>query len=168
VFLVIAIFALVGQSALLAQAVNGTISGIVTDPSGAAIAGATVEVKNTATQVTRTVSTNAQGRFTVPELFVGSYDVRVSMMGFQNSVRTRVPVVVGGERVVDVAMKIGQAQETVTVEAQAAQVDTSSSAVSTLVETKQVQDLPLNGRNYTQLITLAPGVQAMKPSAPGF
>jgi hypothetical protein len=165
--LVFAILAIFG-AALLGQAVNGTISGTVTDPSGAAIAGATVEVKNTATQVTRTVATNAQGRFSVPELFVGNYDVRVSIMGFQGSVQTGVPVVVGGERVVDFTMKIGQAQETVSVEAEASQIDTSSSAVSTLVEAKQVQDLPLNGRNYTQLITLAPGVQAMKPSAPGF
>ncbi len=168
VLLVIALITLVGVAALWGQAVNGTISGTVTDPSGAAIAGATVEVKNTATQVVRNVTTNAQGRFAVPELFVGNYDVRVSMAGFQNSVQTSVPVVVGGERTVDFAMKIGQAQETVTVEAQAAQVDTSSSALSTLVETKQIEDLPLNGRNYTQLITLAPGVQAMKPSAPGF
>ncbi len=168
VLLVVALFAVIGATALWGQAVNGTISGTVTDPSGAAIAGANIEVRNTATQVTRTVTTNAQGRYSVPELIVGAYDVRVSMMGFQNSVQTNVPLTVGAERVVDFAMKIGQAQETVTVEAQAAQVDTSSSAVSTLVETKQVQDLPLNGRNYTQLITLAPGVQAMKPSAPGF
>jgi len=168
VVFVLAVFALLGAITLWGQAVNGTISGSVTDPSGAAIAGATVEVKNTATQVVRTVTTNAQGRFAVPELFVGNYDVRVSMTGFQSSVQTGVPVVVGGERVLDVAMKIGQAQETVTVEAQASQVDTSSSAVSTLVESKQVENLPLNGRNYTQLITLAPGVQAMKPSAPGF
>jgi hypothetical protein len=168
VHLVFALFAVIGAAAVWGQAVNGTISGTVTDPSGAAISNATVEVKNNATQTVRTVSTNAQGRYAVPELFVGNYDVRISMPGFQNSVQTNVPVVVGGERVVDVTMKIGQAQETVTVEAQASQVDTSSSAVSTLVESKQVEDLPLNGRNYTQLITLAPGVQAMKPSAPGF
>jgi hypothetical protein len=165
---VLLVLAAIGATALWSQAVNGTISGIVTDPSGAAIAGATVEVKNTGTQVVRTVTTNAQGRYAVPELIVGAYDVRISMMGFQNTVQTGVPVVVGGERVVDVTMKIGQAQETVTVEAQAAQVDTTSSAVSTLVETKQVEDLPLNGRNYTQLITLAPGVQSSKPAAPGF
>ena len=168
ILFVFALLAVMSVTGLFAQGVNGTISGTVTDPSGAAIAGATVEVKNTATQVARTVTTNAQGRYSVPELIVGSYDVRISMMGFQSSVQSGVPVVVGGERVVDAALKIGQAQETVTVEAQASQVDTSSSAVSTLVETKQIQDLPLNGRNYTQLITLAPGVQAMKPSAPGF
>ena len=153
---------------LYGQAVNGTISGTVTDSSGAAIVGATVEVKNTGTQVTRTVVTNAQGLYRVPELIVGAYDVRASAQGFQNSVQTGVPVVVGSERVVDVSMKVGQAQETVTVQAEAAQVDSASSAVSTLVETKQVSDLPLNGRNYTQLLTLAPGVQSVASTAPGF
>jgi Carboxypeptidase regulatory-like domain len=121
-----------GQVLLVVASVSGTISGKVTDPSGAAIAGTTVEVKNPATQVVRS---NAQGRFTAP--------------GFQNTVQTNVPVVIGGGRVVDMTLKIGQAQ--------ASQVDTSSSAVSTLVETKQVEDLPLNGRNYTQLVDLAPG-----------
>jgi hypothetical protein len=168
VVFVLALLGVIGAGLLWGQAVNGTISGTVTDPSGAAIANATVQVTNTATQVVRTVTTNAQGRYSLPELIVGNYDVRVSATGFQNSVQANVPLTVGAERVVDISMKIGEAQQTVTVEAQAAQVDTASSAVSTLVETKQVQDLPLNGRNYTQLITMAPGIQAMKPSAPGF
>lgn len=166
--LALGILALIGATALLAQAVNGTISGTVTDPSGAAIAGATVEIKNTGTQVLRTVVTNAQGFYRVPELIIGNYDVRVTANGFQSSVQTGVPLSVGAERVVNVTMKVGQAQETVTVEAQAAQVDSASSSVSTLVETKQVSDLPLNGRNYTQLLTLAPGVQSVASSAPGF
>jgi hypothetical protein len=89
-----------GATALWGQAVNGMTSRTVADPSGAAIAGAKVEVKNNATQVVRTVTTNAQGRYTVPELFVGNYDVRVSVTGFQNSVQTSVPVVVGDDRVV--------------------------------------------------------------------
>ncbi|MGA2882601.1 MAG: carboxypeptidase-like regulatory domain-containing protein [Bryobacteraceae bacterium] len=74
IFIVLALFAIIGVAALWGQAVNGTISGTVTDPSGAAIAGAMVEVRNTATQVVRTVTTNAQGRYTVPELFVGNYE----------------------------------------------------------------------------------------------
>jgi hypothetical protein len=130
VLLVVTFLTAIGATALWGQAVNGTISGTVTDPSGAAIAGATVEVKNTATQVVRTVTATAQERFTVPELFVGNYDVRASAPGFQNSVQTSVPVVVGGERVVDMTMKIGQVQETVTVEAQAAQVNTSMKAMA--------------------------------------
>ncbi len=168
VLLVLTMLSLAGGSALLGQAVNGTISGTVTDPSGAAIAGAKVEIINTATQVARSMTTNAQGRYSAPELIVGSYDVRASAAGFQNSVQTGVPLAVGAERVVDFSMKIGQEQQTVTVEAQAAQVESTSSSISTLVETKQVEDLPLNGRNYTQLIELAPGIQPMKPTAPGF
>ena len=155
----LALLVTAGTTSLFGQGVNGTISGTVTDPSGASVANATVEVKNRATQVTRSVKTNAQGRYSVPELIVGSYDVRVTLQGFQTSVQTGIPVVVGAERVVDVTLQIGQAQQTVTVEAQVAQVDTASSAISTLVEAKQVADLPLNGRNYTQLISLAPGVQ---------
>src|SRR3974390_2020827 len=110
--LVLALFAVIGAAAL-GQAVNGTISGTITDPSGAAIAGASVEVKNTATQVARTVTTNTQGRYTAPELIVGNYDVRISATGFQSSLQTGVPVVVGGERVVDVTMKVGQTQDTI-------------------------------------------------------
>lgn len=159
---------MLGIPALRGQAVNGTILGTVVDSTGAAVAGATVDVTNTATQVKRTVVTNAQGRYRVPELIVGSYDVRISAAGFETSVQTGIPVVVGGEREVDATLRVGQQQQTVTVQAEANQVNTASSAVSTLVETKQVEDLPLNGRNYTQLITLAPGVQFSKPSAPGF
>ena len=156
---VFALLSCLGTRLVQAQAVNGVISGEVTDPTGSAVAGANVEIKNTATQVVRSVVTNAQGRYRVPELIVGTYDVRVSMQGFQTSVQTAIPVVVGGERVVDIALKIGQTQDTVTVEAQAAQVDTTSSSISTLVESKQIAELPLNGRNYTQLINLAPGIQ---------
>lgn len=108
---VLLVLALIGVTALIGQGANGTISGTVTDPSGVAM----VQVKNLATQVARTVTTNAPSRNCVPELRVGSYDA-----------------------------------------VEAAQVDTSSSAVSNLVETKQIQDIPLDGRNYTQLITLAP------------
>src|SRR5450755_4361241 len=99
ILVVFALLAVMSVTGLIGQGVNGTISGSVTDPSGAAVAGATVEVKNTATQLVRTVTTNAQGRYSVPELLVGTYDVRISMMGFQSSVQSGVPVVVGGERV---------------------------------------------------------------------
>ncbi len=166
VLMFLALFAVIGATAVWGQAVNGTISGTVVDPSGAAVAGATVEVKNTATQVVRTVTTNAQGRYSVPELIIGAYDVRISRMGFQSALQTGVPVVVGGERTVDATLRIGQSQETVTVEARTAQVDTASSAIATLVDTKQVEELPLNGRNYTQLISLAPGVQQTPPPFP--
>src|SRR5712691_11940776 len=142
-----------------AQATNGTILGTITDASGAVVSGAAVEAKNTATGVTRSVTTNAQGRYRVPDLIVGEYEAQVTMKGFQTSVQRSIPLTVGSERVVDFALQVGQAQQTVTVEGQISQVDTTSAAITSLVEARQIADLPLNGRNYTQLIALAPGIQ---------
>ena len=142
-----------------AQATNGTILGTVTDPTGASVNGAMVEVKNVRTGITRTATTNDQGRYRVPDLIVGEYDTKVAMTGFQTSVQRNIVLTVGSERVADFTLQVGQAQQTITVEAQVSQVDTTSAGIATLVESKQIEDLPLNGRNYTQLIALAPGVQ---------
>ncbi|HUI79722.1 MAG TPA: carboxypeptidase-like regulatory domain-containing protein [Bryobacteraceae bacterium] len=151
------------ETGLVAQTTNGVISGTVTDPTSAAIAGATVQVKNTGTGVVRTVTTNDQGRYRVPDLLVGQYEVQASQSGFQTVVERAIPLNVGSERVVDLQLPVGQAQQTVSVEGQVAQVDTTSAAMASLVEPKQISDLPLNGRNYTQLIALAPGVQQTPP-----
>ena len=151
---------------LHAQATNGVISGTVTDPSGAALPGATVQVKNVSTGVIRTVTTNEVGRYRVPDLLVGQYEVQAAQPGFRTVVESAVPLTVGSERVVNFSLPIGQAQETVNVESQIVQVDTTSAAVATLVEQKQISDLPLNGRNYTQLIALAPGVLQTPPTFP--
>src|SRR2546423_3719637 len=149
-----------------AQGTNGVISGTVTDPSGAALPGASVQVKNVGTGVIRTVITNEVGRYRVPDLVVGQYEVQVTLAGFQRVVESAIPVTVGTERTVNFSLPIGQTQETVTVEGQLTQVDTTSAAIATLVEQKQISDLPLNGRNYTQLIALAPGVLQTPPSFP--
>jgi hypothetical protein len=160
------LFAAASVAGLFAQATNGTISGLVTDPSGAAVSGATVQVKNVGTSVTRSVVTSSQGRYTVPDLIVGEYEAQASMSGFQTAVQRGIPLTVGSERVVNFALQVGQAQQTVSVEAQVAQVDVTSSSVASLVEQKQIAELPLNGRNYTQLIGLAPGVLQTPPTFP--
>jgi len=152
-------------SALHAQATNGIISGTVTDPSGAVVPDASVQVKNVSTGVTRTVTTNGQGRYRVPDLLVGEYEAQVTKTGFQSIVQRAIPLTVGSERVVDFSLSIGQVQTVVTVEAQLSQVDTTTSALTSLVEQRQIANLPLNGRNYTSLIAMAPGVQQ---TAPGF
>ena len=143
-------------SGLRAQGTNGVISGTVADPSGGAIAGASVQVKNVNTGVTRSVNTSEQGRYRVPDLLVGQYEVQASQTGFQTVLERSITLTVGNERVVDLVLPVGQAQQTVNVEGQVVQVDTTSAALTTLVEAKQISDLPLNGRNYTQLIGLAP------------
>ncbi|PYS06000.1 MAG: hypothetical protein DMG17_33210 [Acidobacteria bacterium] len=151
-----------------AQATNGIISGTVIDASGAAVPGVTIQVKNVNTGVTRTVLTNEQGRYRVPDLLVGAYEVQGALPGFQTVVQRGIPLTVGSERVVDFSLQVGQPETTVTVEGEIAQVDTTSTAIASLIEQKQIADLPLNGRNYTQLIALAPGVQQAAPGTSGF
>jgi Carboxypeptidase regulatory-like domain len=149
---------LAGAKRLPAQAVTGNISGTVTDSSGAVIAGANIQVKNTATGITLTTVSNDQGRYNVPDLTVGTYNVQASSSGFQTVVHAGVNLTVGSQLVVDLSLPVGQAQQTVTVESTVAQVETQSTAISSLVSAQQMADLPLNGRNFEQLLNIAPGV----------
>jgi hypothetical protein len=159
----VALFVMFGgaSSRLQAQAVRATILGTVTDTSGASLPGATVEVKNVATGVVSPTVADEQGRYSVPELLVGAYEVTASLQGFRTVVQQNVTLTVGAQRVVDFELPIGTLEETITVTGAAAQVDVVSSAVTTTIEQKQIAELPLNGRNYAQLITLAPGVQSL-------
>src|SRR3989441_2298737 len=143
---------------LEAQAVRATILGVVRDSTGAAIPGATVEVRNVGTGVARSVVTGDLGRYNAPDLAIGTYEVQASLPGFQKVVRKGITFRVGSENVVDFTLPLGRVEETVTVTGESPIVDTTSSAVATTIEQKQIADLPLNGRNYAQLITLSPGV----------
>ncbi|MEQ1947031.1 MAG: carboxypeptidase regulatory-like domain-containing protein [Bryobacteraceae bacterium] len=136
---------------------TASISGTVSDPSGAAIPTASIQVKNTGTGVTVNAESDSQGRYSVPQLAVGSYEIQTKKEGFQTTVRKGITLTVGAQPVVDFAMQVGQAQQTVTVEGQVTQVETTNSTVSALVDQKQMAELPLNGRNFEQLILLAPG-----------
>ena len=156
----------VGVSYLDAQA-TGSISGTVTDNSGAAMADAAVQVKNLGTGTVQSVSSDAQGRYTMPNLAIGEYDLQAAKAGFQTVLRKGVTLTVGAQPIVDFNLPVGQSQQTVTVQAEVSQVETQSTAVGSLVETKQIVDLPLNGRNFTQLLTLAPGVTQIPLGAPG-
>jgi hypothetical protein len=154
------VFTLVAATAMLwAQGQNATIQGTVTDASGAAVVGAKIDVKNTATASTQTTVTDAQGRYTVPQLPIGDYEVQASLSGFQTAVRRGITLSVGNELVVDFSLQVGQQQQTVEVTGEVSQVETTSSTVSSLVDQTQMRELPLNGRNFEQLILLAPGVQ---------
>jgi hypothetical protein len=162
------LIAVVAILPVMGQGTTGTILGTVTDSSGAAVAEANVQVKNTGTgAVTSTVS-DGQGRFTVPSMNIGAYEVTARKDGFQTTVRSGITLTVGSQAVVDFTLQVGQSQQTVTVEGQVTQVETTSAAVANLVESKQMSDLPLNGRNFQQLITLAPGVNVAQSSANGF
>ncbi|MBV8897494.1 MAG: TonB-dependent receptor [Acidobacteriaceae bacterium] len=144
---------------LRGQIGTGTISGSVTDVSGAVVGAAALTITNTQTGVATPLVSNAQGRYTAPDLNVGRYDVQVTVQGFQTQVKQGIELTVGSNVVVDFSLKLGRVSETVKVQAEVQQVETTSAEISALVGQKQMEDLPLNGRNYQQLILLAPGVQ---------
>src|SRR5207237_253853 len=144
--------------ALEAQAVRATILGVVQDISGAVMPGVTIEVRNLETGIAQSVITNTQGRYNAPDLAIGTYEVQASLQGFRSVVHKGVTLRVGSQNVIDFTLPLGPIEETVTVTRESPIVETTSSAVATTIEQKQIADLPLNGRNYAQLITLAPAV----------
>jgi hypothetical protein len=152
------LFAALSVSPLFGQAATASISGRVTDPSGAGIPSAPVTIKNTGTSASQTVNTDNQGRYSVPDLPIGNYDLQATKMGFQTSVRSGVSLTVGSAPVIDFQLTVGQTNQTVNVSAEVSQVETTNAAVSSLVNQTQMRELPLNGRDFEQLILLAPGV----------
>ena len=158
---------LTSASSLRAQTQTGTITGTVADSTGAVLVGATVTITNEGTDVAQTTTADAQGRYLVPLLPVGTYDVQAKLAGFQTVVHKGITVAVGATPIVDFALPVGTVSETVTVAGEVSQVQTQTAAVSSLVSPQQVSQLPLNGRNFTQLIGLAPGVEIINDSSNG-
>jgi hypothetical protein len=146
-----------GASTLLAQVVGGSLGGIVTDASGAAVRGAKVVIRNTETGTERTLLTGADGRYAAPSLPIGEYTVVVTGDGFDRVERRRVELVVGQSLALDVALQVGGRTDAVDVSAAGSTVNVSTEQTSGLVDERQVKELPLNGRSYDQLITLNPG-----------
>ncbi len=137
--------------------VTGTILGTVTDTSGAIIPNAPVDVTNTATGVTTRVKSTGAGDYTATNLIPGSYRVSVQMPGFSKSVVNDIVLVVGQDARANLQLKPGAVSETVEVNASAVALDTDSSAESQIVSEQQVSELPLNGRNFTDLLFISAG-----------
>ena len=157
--LFLGIFLLLTAVGLSAQTFRGTILGTVTDPSGAVISGAKVTVRNTATGLERVTQTTSDGTFNVPELPIGSYSVAVSQSGFQTFVANGVAVTVAAEKRVDATLKTGQVAEQVVVSAESLpQVDTTTNELGGTLTAHTIENLPVNGRDYTKLIYLNPGI----------
>jgi hypothetical protein len=142
----------------LSQTSQGTILGVVKDASGGAMAGATVTITNTGTNDARTVTTGTDGEYRVPALQPGLYTVRVEAPGFKSLTVSAQNLVVGQEMVVNATMQIGSPEQAVTVTGEAPLVNTTNSSLGGLVNDQQIVDLPLNGRNYTDLVFIQPGV----------
>jgi hypothetical protein len=144
-----------------AQVTGATLSGTVTDASGAVIANAQVSTKNTATGITKDTTTDSAGFYTVPNLQAGPYEVKVTAAGFNTAV-SNVTLAVGAQQTLNVPMKVGETSLTVQVTEAAPQIDLTSSTLTGQVESRTVEDLPLNGRDWTSLATLHPGVAAIE------
>ena len=141
------------------QTFRGTVLGTVTDASGAAIPGASVTVRNADTGLVRTTETQADGGYRVPELPIGTYDVTIEKSGFRASVTKGVQVSVAAERLVDAALELGEVREQILVSGEdLPQIETTSNTLGGTLTQQTVKDLPLNGRDYTKLIYLNPGV----------
>jgi carboxypeptidase family protein/TonB-dependent receptor-like protein len=156
---IILVFVLLAAVSVSAQTFRGTILGTVTDAQGAVVANAKVTVKNVGTGLERTTDTSADGSYALPELPIGTYTVTITLPGFQTSITTGVVVDVAGERRVNAALKPGQVSTKVEVSAdQLPLVETTTNDMGGVLTAKTVEDLPVNGRDYTKLIFLNPGV----------
>src|SRR5579864_4941624 len=163
---VIAVSAVCFWSGLAAAQVAGaTLSGLVTDSSGAAIADATVTTKNLATGEVRVVQTNSEGFYSMPNLLPGSYDVSVAAKQFTKTLQKGIVLTVGAQQALNLSLKPGQVTEVVEVMSTPPDVQTASSAVSSTVDSRTVRELPLNGRDWTTLATLEPGVLSVPNQA---
>ncbi len=144
-------------SSAVAQ-VSANLSGTITDPSGAAVAGASVTVTDLDTGVPRSVPADASGHYKMFALPVGLYAVRVTKNGFAEAVRSGIRLVVGQEAEVDVSLRIGEVSQQIRVTEDAPIVNLTTQDISGLVGEQQVKDLPLNGRSYDLLLMLNPGI----------
>lgn len=152
-FLVIGLLAVSGQ----AQSFRGRILGTVTDQNGAVVVGATVTAKNVGTGVERSAITDSDGNFTIPELAIGEYEVLVNSTGFQTGTIRNVVVEISGDRRVDaILVPAGATDNMVTVAAQE-QVETTSTTLGGTIQARAVEDLPVNGRDFTKFLVLVPG-----------
>jgi hypothetical protein len=141
-----------------AQGTTAQIVGKVADQTGAVIPNAPIDVQNTGTGLVRHAQSTAEGSYVIPSLPVGTYTLNVSMKGFKGFHQSGIVLEVGQSARIDVSLQIGATSETIEVSTAAVQVDTTSGAMRTEIDSTQIKELPLNTRNTLQLLTLVPGV----------
>ncbi len=147
---------------LSAQVAGGTIQGVIADSSGAAIVGAHLTITETATGTARSAVTNSSGSYSVPNLQPSQYSVAVTAQGFSPEVANSITLTVGANLTVNFSLKVGSSTEEVKVGGTAAQIELTTSDISAVVDSTTMRQLPLNGRDWSQLITLQPGANAVR------
>lgn len=159
-FSLLVLLVLAASTPLGAQSLNATLAGVVHDSSGGVLPGVTVTARHTGTNQTRETITDDRGRYALPELAIGQHELTATLQGFQTA-RSTVTLTVGQSADVNITMAVGAVSETIEVSASAIGIDTRSSTLGTLVTRDQIENQPLNGRDFSQLILLQPGaVQA--------
>jgi hypothetical protein len=149
-----------------AQVSAAKLSGTIADTSGASIADAKIEISNAQTGFTRTVTTNSSGFYSAPSLPPGTYKVSVSQANFSTEVRTGITLDVGSDQLLNIVLKVGSLMEEISVNDIAAGVDLTTSTLNAVVDGKNVRELPLNGRSWTDLAALTTGVTVIQTQAP--
>lgn len=162
VVVVIVILDLFAVPPIYAQVVGATLSGVVTDSSGAVIVGADVSIRNTGTGVITEFKTDSAGFYTAPNLLPGNYQVRAAAAGFNTVVESNIVLAVAAQRVINVRLEVGRTSQQVTVTAAEPTVELSTSTLGGVVNSTTVRELPLNGRDWTQLSVLQAGVLAIR------
>src|SRR5262249_53013452 len=152
------------SAAVQAQKITGSLRGDITDPSAAIMSGATVTIRNQATATSRSTITDEHGSYAFEFLTPGTYDVTVEHTGFKRKVLQRITVDANKVVQVTAVMEVGDVQQEVAVQAAAPLLQTAESSVNSTIDFRQVQQLPLNGRQFLQLALLVPGATQ---SAPG-
>jgi uncharacterized protein YlzI (FlbEa/FlbD family) len=158
---------LLGVKPAIAQMDEGTILGTVRDSSGATINGATVTLTNEGTDATLTFTTGSDGEYKFTPLKIGSYKVSATGSGFETTTQVKIRVDVGSSVVIDFALKPGQTTQTIEVTAEQPILETQSGSVGQVVDQRSVDDLPLNGRNFTFLAQLGAGVNTPQSDTRG-
>src|SRR6266705_1405801 len=145
---------------LHAQVAGATLSGTVMDQSGGVVPQAAISIKNVATGITRSITTSAAGFYSAPNLLPGTYEIRAAAQGFSSQVQTGITLTVGEQQVLNFTLQVGQITQTVEVTTEAPNVQLASSSISAVINSTTVRELPLNGRSWTDLATLQPGVNS--------
>src|SRR6202165_6059145 len=145
-----------------AQVAGGTITGTVVDSSGRLLPNASVSITNVATGINRSVTTNDDGYYIAPNLLPASYELTFSGPGFKTEVRSGIELTVAARVSINMTMQVGGSQETVQVQTEAPDVQLATSDISAVVNATTVRELPLNGRSWTDLATLQPGVNRIE------
>lgn len=161
--MVVSLMFLLGISVpVKAQVVGATLSGTVADESGAVVPSAEVQVNNSGTGVVSTAATNADGFYTLPNLSPGTYNLTVTAKGFATQTQTGLVLTVGQNQLLNLTLSVGQVTQQVSVTAEAPTVNLTDASLGGVTLQQEVVGLPLNGRSWTDLANLQPGVYAIK------